>query len=518
MAFKQFMLKPKLDLTKRPSTQGGPLVVVIASGWGVSSVWSGNAFSLANPRMINFLWKNFPTRLIKWPENTTDYPSACLAMTLFGSGRHFESIGIRSLQTLISRSSQIEHIFINHSKKLASAGRPLHILIRVGQPDFLIEVSRFAVTYAKKFGFEISWHLILGRGHDKDSALRSQLYEFKRFIEAYPGSKTVSMFGTKSLNQVRLIDSIIESIKGNSNLKTEGLSQGLTKAYQRGWLESEFGPITLTFDSHYYLKDSDSLFLAEPMPETLEHLLARIVKIDSGNHSRQKVKNLDLLSLVYSPILGRYPYLWRPSAIDGSLVKTLLAYQKTIAIIGPSSKRLALSYYFNGFQEVCQNQHYYLIDQHSIKSGTRLLSQYMNILRKIWLSSTDLIFCYIDLVDQAAHTGDMRLTSQAISQTDNTIRQIYDLIRIRGGHLILTSDHGIAEKMIDRWGAMPSHTLSPVPAINVAGQVNLASVQTKGLVELGLGPSFGHANLAPTVLKILGLSPPQQMSESPIFV
>ena len=103
--------------------------------------------------------------------------------------------------------------------------------------------------------------------------------------------------------------------------------------------------------------------------------------------------------------------------------------------------------------------------------------------------------------DMVGHTGDMRATITAVETLDAQLARLVPAVLELGGTILITADHGNAEQMLDTgtgdtWTA---HTTNPVNFIVVGGGIN--SVQDGGL-----------ADIAPTMLKILGIKQPKDMT------
>ena len=106
--------------------------------------------------------------------------------------------------------------------------------------------------------------------------------------------------------------------------------------------------------------------------------------------------------------------------------------------------------------------------------------------------------------DMVGHTGNMRQAIKAVEFLDSCLAKIVPATIKQGGVILITSDHGNAEKMADwRGHTWTAHTTNPVPLILVSeNPLKLEHVKDAGL-----------ANIAPTILKLLGIEPPEGMAE-----
>jgi 2,3-bisphosphoglycerate-independent phosphoglycerate mutase len=103
--------------------------------------------------------------------------------------------------------------------------------------------------------------------------------------------------------------------------------------------------------------------------------------------------------------------------------------------------------------------------------------------------------------DMVGHTGSIPAVTQALEVVDECLGRVVEATHAAGGVCLVTADHGNAEKMLEADGVSPhtAHTTNPVPLVLTAH-------------EHALGDGGGLADLAPTVLDLLGMPKPQEMS------
>ncbi|WWD22497.1 2,3-bisphosphoglycerate-independent phosphoglycerate mutase [Kwoniella shandongensis] len=116
----------------------------------------------------------------------------------------------------------------------------------------------------------------------------------------------------------------------------------------------------------------------------------------------------------------------------------------------------------------------------------------------------EFVMCNFAPPDMVGHTGVYDAAVEAIGATDKAVKTVYDACEEAGYVLCITSDHGNAEQMLDPVTGNPhtAHTTNPVPFI-VTGD--------KGSLEVS-GEPGALADVAPTILSILGLPQPEEMS------
>ena len=119
----------------------------------------------------------------------------------------------------------------------------------------------------------------------------------------------------------------------------------------------------------------------------------------------------------------------------------------------------------------------------------------------------DAIICNYANPDMVGHTGNFDAAVQAIEAIDHCLGRVLKALHRAGGELLISADHGNAEQMLDRRSGQPhtAHTSNLVPLIYVGRDA-----------ELEEGGAL--CDLAPTLLQILGLKPPGEMTGRQLLV
>ena len=100
------------------------------------------------------------------------------------------------------------------------------------------------------------------------------------------------------------------------------------------------------------------------------------------------------------------------------------------------------------------------------------------------------------------HTGFIEAAKKAVEAVDTCVGRVVEAVKKRGGKVLITSDHGNAEQMVDYETHAPhtAHTSYPVPFILVDDERKGAKLR-EGIL----------ADIAPTMLEMLGLPVPKEM-------
>jgi 2,3-bisphosphoglycerate-independent phosphoglycerate mutase len=178
--------------------------------------------------------------------------------------------------------------------------------------------------------------------------------------------------------------------------------------------------------------------------------------------------------------------------------------------IAETEKYAHVTYFFNGGREApFANEDRALIP--SPKVATYDLQPEMSaveitdeLLRRL---PYDLVVLNYANADMVGHTGVLDATVTALEVIDRCVGRVVERVRELGGMVLITADHGNAEQMIDTdGGPFTAHTTNPVHLILVSDEMRTARLRD------GI-----FADVAPTILALLGLRPSDEMTGSSLL-
>ena len=189
----------------------------------------------------------------------------------------------------------------------------------------------------------------------------------------------------------------------------------------------------------------------------------------------------------------------------------MAANGKTQLRIAETEKYAHVTFFFNGGVEtVYDGEDRILIN--SPKVATYDLQPEMSayevtdaLVKEIEAGKYDVIILNFANCDMVGHTGIFDAAKAAVEAVDTCVGKVTDAIEKAGGVTIITADHGNADRMYDVDGSpFTAHTTNPVPFCVVGYPCTLRS---GGVL----------ADIAPTMLKILGLPQPEEMTGKSII-
>lgn len=205
------------------------------------------------------------------------------------------------------------------------------------------------------------------------------------------------------------------------------------------------------------------------------------------------------------PALCAYP----PVSIHNDLGEYLSAQGKTQLRISETEKYAHVTFFFNGGQEaVYPGEDRILVPSPQV--ATYDLQPEMSapemtdkLVEAIKSGKYDLIVCNYPNGDMVGHTGVFDAAVKAVEAVDSSLKRVLEAMREVGGEVLITADHGNVEMMRDPESGQPhtAHTSFPVALIYDGPRKAALTLENGALCDL-----------APTLLALMGLSQPNEMT------
>ncbi len=198
--------------------------------------------------------------------------------------------------------------------------------------------------------------------------------------------------------------------------------------------------------------------------------------------------------------------------IDQTLVQVVSEAGLRLAKIAESEKAPHLGYFFNGKREdIFPGEERIIIPSLPIQSGydeqpaMRAKEIAQEVISRIYARKHNLIVANLANVDVIGHSENKEAIIKAVETVDECLGEIATACRQEKWCLVITSDHGTVEEWLYPDGAINTgHTKNPVPFILCDFSQNKK--------QLRLRPEGELADVAPTVLELLGIVPPEAMT------
>ena len=255
------------------------------------------------------------------------------------------------------------------------------------------------------------------------------------------------------------------------------------------------------------VKDGDSVIFFNFRPDRARQLTRAFVDPNFDGFERERIKDLYFVCMTqYDATMPNVDVAFKPQSID-------LPFGAIISQNGLSQLRIAeytkyahVTFFFNGgVEKIYGGEDRILIDSpdvatYDLKPEMSAYEVAKIVCEKLRSRSYDVIVLNFANCDMVGHTGVYEAAEKAVAAVDDCVKQVYDAVMDVDGVMIITADHGNAEKMLDDDGVTPftAHTTNPVPfcVINYP-----CSLKEGGRL----------ADIAPTMLEILAIDKPDVM-------
>lgn len=259
------------------------------------------------------------------------------------------------------------------------------------------------------------------------------------------------------------------------------------------------------------MQDGDGLLMANFRADRAREILTALLDPAFDGFPRQRrVAFAAALGMVsYSDALdGLLPALFAPNRLENTLGQVVADAGLMQLRIAETEKYAHVTFFLNGGEErVFKGEERILIP--SPKVATYDLQPEMSahevtreLTAAIRAQRFDLIVVNYANPDMVGHTGKLPAAIKAVETIDTCLGQLLDAIETVGGAMLITADHGNIEQMRDAGNDGPhtAHTINQVPII---------------LANAAQGSAIGDgrlADIAPTILQLMGLQAPSQMT------
>ncbi len=509
-----------------PARRPRPVVLCILDGWGHRRERADNSVALAKAPNWNRFLRDCPHALLEASETFVGLPSGQMGnsevghMNL-GAGRVVMQDLPRIDRAVADGSLAKNKALVDFIAKLRKSGGTAH-LVGLLSPGGVHSHQDHIGALAKALdaaGVPTVCHALLdGRDTPPKSALGFlERYEaatkgLKQFRVGTVGGRYYGMDRDKRWDREELAYNAMVAAQGE---RAASAAAAIEAAYVRGESD-EFVKPTVIGD-YAGMKDGDGLVSANFRADRVRQILAALLDPKFAGFKRGKViKFVAALGMTqYSdeldPLLATLFPPERPDETFGQVVSEAGLKQLRIA---ETEKYAHVTFFFNGGREKeLPGETRILVPSPKVKtydlkpemSADEVTDRLIGAIDK---GTFDAIVCNFANADMVGHTGDEAAAIKAVETIDHCLGRIADAVKRAGGCLLITADHGNVELMRDPETHEPhtAHTLNPVPVILVNGPAAVTSLENGRL-----------ADIAPTLLALMGLKRPRAMTGHPLF-
>ncbi len=501
-----------------------PTLLLILDGFGHSEEIADNAIALANKPHWDRLWKEHPHTLINASEHYVGLPDGQMGNSEvghlnIGAGRvvyqEFERINLS-----ISNGEFFANPVLSEAVETAKHnGRALHIfgLLSNGGVHSHEHHIHAMVEMAAKAGVkDIYLHAFLdGRDTPPQSAetyIRRMEETFK-FVGAGRFASIIGrLYAMDRDNRWPRIEAAYNMIAlGDGEFRAATAEQALHAAYARGETDEFVRGTVIGWPAP--VNDGDVIVYMNFRSDRARELTRAFLDPNFAEFPRKRVPQLGgfYTLTMYNKNELSAQVAFPPEPIHNSLGEYVAGLGLKQLRIAETEKYPHVTFFFNGGEErVFNGEDRILVPSPKVntydqKPEMSIYEVTDKLVEAIINERYDLIICNFANADMVGHTGNLPAAIEAIEAIDACIGRVVDAMRSTGGEVIITADHGNAECMEDHIHHQPhtQHTTNPVPLIYIGRPATLAD-------------TGALSDIAPTLLRMLGIPQPSEMTGRPL--
>ena len=519
--------------TGRPSRERSiaPVVLAILDGWGERTDSDHNAISAANTPVMDALRHAYPQTLIEASGAYVGLPDGQMGNSevghlTIGAGRIIRQELVRIGDTV--RDNQLGEVprLRELAERLRVSGGTLHLLglCSDGGVHSHVDHLRGLLHWAAEEGLKhVAIHAITDGRDTPTQSAPTYLKQVQETIESCGVGEIVSICGRYwAMDRDRRWERTARAheLLTSPDFPVSQLSaaEALQASYDGGTTD-EFVEPTRLRASH--LEDGDALLMFNFRPDRARQIIQCLARNDFADFKLPHQPQLDVVTFTQYEAGLPVEVVFPPESLDDLLGQVVASQGLRQYRTAETEKYPHVTYFMNGgVEQPLEGEDRHLVP--SPRVATYDLAPAMNAeiltvscIEAIEKGVYSLVVINYANPDMVGHTGVMEAAVEAIETVDHCVGRVLDAVGRMGGTMIITADHGNAERMQgDDGQAWTAHTTNPVPLVLVEGERR----KLRGMGNaIRLRDNGGLADIAPTLLQLLDLEKPEAMTGSTLI-
>jgi len=525
-----------------------PLVLIILDGWGYRAETKANAIALARKPTYDRFLRDFPNTLIQTSGPFVGLPEGQMGNSEvghlnIGAGRVVH-MDITRIDNMIATGAFFsDPVLLDAVKHARSGGRRLHLfgLVSDGGVHSQQEHLHALVKLAKQNGIDrVFVHAFMDGRDTLPTNGAGYLEKLQQKMREYNCGRIASVSGRYyAMDRDRRWERIAKAFDVMVAGKESGDSgaaryvdavQGVKDSYNKNVTDEFIVPFVCADNKGAPLamiRDEDACICFNYRADRVREITRALCRnsglnADGGRNlegwegldeaiPRERVpKNLNYVCMTQYDKKFALPVVIPPESMDNILANIMGQASLKNLRVAETEKYAHVTYFFNGGVEApFPGEERQMVA--SPKVATYDLKPEMSaqgiaetVVKAVEQGSFPVIIVNFANADMVGHSGKIEPTIKAVETVDGCLAQIEAAVKRKGGAMLITADHGNAEMLIDPVSGGPhtAHTTNPVPFIVVSGEDK----------KFGLRPDGSLRDISPTVLSMLGIPQPKEMT------
>jgi 2,3-bisphosphoglycerate-independent phosphoglycerate mutase len=501
-----------------------PALLLILDGFGCRTAEPDNAIALARKPNWDRLWDTYPHTTIHASEAEVGLPAGQMGNSEVGHLNIGAGRVVYQEISRINRAISNGNFYRNHEltaalEAIKQQQGALHIfgLLSDGGVHSHENHIHAMLDMAGRSGVrQVYLHVFLD-GRDtppKSAGVYLQCLQDK--IDGLKIGKIATIVGRyyamdRDHRWVRVKTAYDLLTQGKAEFSAKTAIEGLQNAYAREETD-EFVKATVIGEP-VKMQDGDGIIFMNFRSDRARELTRTFIEADFDGFEREYLPKLSVYcTLTCYNADFKIPVAFPPERLRNGLGEYLADQGLRQLRIAETEKYAHVTFFFNGGEETSYPGESRImvkspdVATYDLKPEMSAYEVTDKLVEAIRSQQFDAIICNFANPDMVGHTGNLGAAIKAIEVIDECLGKIVPAMQEAGGEVLITADHGNAEKMFDE-GTQHSHTahtLSLVPFLYIGRAAKLAKT---GALE----------DVSPTLLKIMALPQPREMTGHPLI-
>lgn len=520
-----------------------PVVLLVLDGFGVAPDGEGNAITRAKTPNFTRFTQRYPVVTLRASSEEVglswgEMGNSEVGHLAIGAGRVYYQTLPRLNRAMVdgsfAKNEALQHAFATVQK----TGGTLHVmgLMSAGKVHSSDEHCFAILQAAKAAGVtKCAVHAFLdGRDTLYNSGIdfiQNAQGKMKELGIGELATMSGRFYAMDRDNRWERIEAAYRAIvEGRAENMAEDPVQALRDSYAKEVYDEEFVPTVITRGGQptATVKPGDAMIFFNFRPDRARQLTRALVLPAFDQFPREYLQNVEVVTLTEYESGLPVHVAFGPEKIDKPLAEVVSDAGMVQLHVAETEKYAHVTFFLNGTREqpfphedraLIPSPHVPTYDQAPAMSAPQVADR---LVQEIGRDNYDFLVANFANADMVGHTGNMEATVKAIEVLDDCVGRVVEAALKAGGAVVITADHGNGEevKNIQTGDIDKEHSTNPVPCWIIAaeyeGKPGLSGDVPEG--DLSLLPPVGMlADIAPTVLALLGVPQPPQMTGTPLL-
>ncbi len=499
---------------------GRPVVLLVCDGWGWAAPSEGNAITRARKPVFDRWIREEPWTLLEASGEAVGLPAGLMGNSEvghlnLGAGRMVPQDLLR-VDLAIRDGSFFENpALVTAAAQAREAGATLHLMGLVSDGGVHSHERHLAALLELARRQRVTRVRVHVFTDGRDTPPRSAL-EYVERLEAElarTGGAVATVSGRYyAMDRDARWDRVArahEAIVSGRGRAAGSAAEAVTSAYERGESDEFIVPTVVESpEGPSGMRDGDAVIFFNFRADRARQLTRALTEEGFSEFPRPEAPRIHFVGFTEYKKEFHLPAAFPPVRLERILAEVWSERGATNLRLAETEKYAHVTYFFNGgVERAWPGEERQLVpswkgatyDLRPEMSAREITDRLTEALARPELSAYVVNYANADMV---GHTGKLPETIRAIETLDECFARVERSVRDRGASLIMTADHGNAEKMIDSDTGQPhtAHTTNPVPFV---------LVNAPDPVRLSEG---SLADVAPTILGLQGVATPPEMT------